>query len=176
MKKQNFALFSLVVLVLLAYQAHGLIPYSRNSLWDMMIPNDDPFRILEQTPLTIPKSLDTVALARADWKETEQAHKEDVKIEVEENRVLRISGERKSEEEKEGEKWHRAERISGKFWRQFRLPSNADLDSIKAHLENGVLRISVPKMAQEMKRQPKVVNIVEKASGEDIKTSIKAEN
>ncbi|KAL5727334.1 hypothetical protein ACHQM5_000544 [Ranunculus cassubicifolius] len=115
MKKQDLALFSLVFLFLLAYRAHGLIPYSRNSLWDMMIPNDDPFRILEQTPLTIPKSLDTVALVRVDWKETEQVHvisidipvikKEDVKIEVEENRVLRISGERKTEQQKEGEKW-----------------------------------------------------------------------
>ncbi|KAL5982806.1 hypothetical protein ACLOJK_016883 [Asimina triloba] len=164
----------------MALPAMGLIPYSR-AVWDMMLPSDDPFRILEQTPLAIPKGAETLALARADWKETPQAHvitldvpgmkTEDIKIEVEENRVLRISGERKSEEEVEGEKWHRAERTSGRFWRQFRLPGSADLDSIKAHLGGGVLTITVPKV-EEQKRQPKVVNIAAEASkGEDIKAS-----
>ncbi|EHA8590060.1 22.7 kDa class IV heat shock protein [Cocos nucifera] len=148
----------------------------------MKLPSDDPFRILEQTPLNVPKAMETIALARADWKETSQAHvisldvpgmkREDIKIEVEENRVLRITGERKTEEEVEGEKWHGAERTSGKFWRQFRLPASADMDSIKAHLEDGVLRVTVPKLAEEKKRQPRVVNIVEGSNkGEDIKTA-----
>lgn len=146
------------------------------------MPYDDPFRILEQTPLTIPKGTGTLALARADWKETASEHviavdipgmkKEDVKIEVEENRVLRVSGEMKAEEEQEGDKWHRSERINGKFWRQFRLPANADLDQIKAHLENGVLKITVPKLAEVKKRQTKVIDIGEhKATGEDIKAT-----
>ncbi|KAF3628822.1 putative ZF-HD homeobox protein-like [Capsicum annuum] len=110
----------------------ALIPYTRPKWGDIMFPQEaDPFKILEQTPLTIPKGMKT----------------EDIKIEVEENRVFRVSGERKTEEEEEeieaGEKWHRAERRSEKFWRQFRLPGNADLEHIKAHLENGVLKINI---------------------------------
>ncbi|XP_008808960.1 22.0 kDa class IV heat shock protein-like [Phoenix dactylifera] len=173
-----------VVLVLLlvgmvALPTMGLMPCTRN-MWGMMLPRDDPFRILEQTPLNLPKAMESLELAPADWKETSQAHvisldvpgmkRENIKIEVEENRVLRITGERKTEEV-EGEKWHRAERTSGKFCRQFRLPASADVDSIKAHLEDGVLRVTVPKLA-EKKTQPRVVNIVEGSNwGEQIKAS-----
>lgn len=99
--------------------------------------------------------------------------REDIKIEIEDNRVLRISGERKMEEEADGDKWHRAERTAGKFWRQFRLPGSANLEAIEAHLENGVLRITVPKVA-EVKRQPRVVNIAgddNSGKSEDIKAS-----
>ncbi|KAE8677664.1 22.7 kDa class IV heat shock protein [Hibiscus syriacus] len=172
-----------IFLMAATIQVNGLMPYTR-SLWDMMIP-EDPFRILEHTPLAVPKPTEPVALARADWKETPRFHvisvdipgmkKEDVKIEVEENRVLRISGERKEEQEAEGEKWHRAERTNGKFWRQFRMPGNADLDHIKAHLEDGVLKITVPKFAEEVKRRSKVIDIGSSAgSGENVETTSRA--
>ncbi|GMH23845.1 hypothetical protein Nepgr_025688 [Nepenthes gracilis] len=163
---------------IMALPAKGLMPLAR-PLCDF----DDPFRVLEQSPFPWPDThLEALAMARADWKETEAAHiisldvpgmrREDVKIEVEENRVLRVSGERRADEEAEGVKWHRAERTSGKFWRQFRLPGNADSDHIKANLDNGVLRITVPKIAKERRRQAKVITIAEEEAsggGEDIK-------
>ncbi|KAK4403334.1 class I heat shock protein [Sesamum angolense] len=101
-----------------------------------------------------------IANARIDWKETPEAHvfkvdvpglkKEEVKVEVEDGRILQISGERSKEQEEKNDKWHRVERSSGKFLRRFRLPENAKLDQVKAAMENGVLTVTVPK--EEVKK------------------------
>ncbi|XP_043690970.1 17.8 kDa class I heat shock protein-like [Telopea speciosissima] len=123
--------------------------------------NDFPF----SASLSLPPSQffnETVAFANAriDWKETPEAHifkadlpglkKEKVKVEVEEGRVLQISGERSKEQEEKSEQWHRVERSSGKFLRRFRLPDNAKVDQMKAAMENGVLTVTVPK--EEVKK------------------------
>ncbi|KAA0060510.1 hypothetical protein IC582_014259 [Cucumis melo] len=164
----------LTVAFMAAQHTESFMPYT-GAPWGTVVPSDDPFRILEQMPLTVPTGMETMALAQVDWKETPFEHKilidipgmkkEDVKVELEENRVLRISGERKAETEaamvtEEGEKWHRAERVNGKFWRQFRIPGNADLDGIKASLEDGVLIIRVPKLVEERRKQPKIISVV----------------
>ena len=96
---------------------------------------------------------------RIDWKETPEAHvfkadlpglnKDEVKVEVEEDRVLQISGERSVEKEDKNDAWHRVERSSGKFLRRFRLPENAKMDQIKAAMENGVLTVTVPKVEEK---------------------------
>ena len=97
---------------------------------------------------------------RVDWKETPEAHvfkadipglkKEEVKLEIQDDRVLQISGERNVEKEDKNDTWHRVERSSGKLVRRFRLPENAKVDQVKASMENGVLTVTVPK--EEIKK------------------------
>ena len=70
-------------------------------------------------------------------------NKEEVKVEVEDDKVVRISGERKIEKEDKNDTWHRVKRSSGKFVRSFRLPENVKMDQIKAAMENGVLTVTV---------------------------------
>ena len=113
---------------------------------------------------------ETASFARAniDWKETPTAHvfkadvpglkKEEVKVEVEDGRILQISGERSREEEEKKDTWHRVERSSGKFMRRFRLPENAKTNQVKAAMENGVLTVTVPK-EEEKKADVKSIQI-----------------
>ncbi|XP_023519237.1 17.3 kDa class I heat shock protein-like [Cucurbita pepo subsp. pepo] len=99
--------------------------------------------------------------ARVDWKETPEAHvmkadlpglkKEEVKVEIEDGKVLQISGRRSVEKEDINEKWHRIERSSGKFQRKFRLPEDAKMEEIRASREDGVLTVTVPKAKAEEK-------------------------
>ncbi|KAL4610495.1 hypothetical protein ACB092_08G054400 [Castanea dentata] len=131
-------------------------PFSLD-IWD---PFDGLFTSVPETS--------SFANTRIDWKETPEAHvfkadlpglkKEEVKVVVEDGRVLQISGERSKEQEEKNEKWHRVERSSGKFLRRFRLPQNAKMDEVKASMENGVLTVTVPKV-EEKKPEVKPIEI-----------------
>ncbi|PON56495.1 Small heat shock protein HSP [Parasponia andersonii] len=91
----------------------------------------------------------TGRLALIDWRETPSGHvfktdvpglrKQELKVAVEEGRVLKISGERKRAHEERTD-------ASGKFERRIRLPENAKVDQLTAALENGVLTVTVPKV------------------------------
>ncbi|MCX7994513.1 MAG: Hsp20/alpha crystallin family protein [candidate division WOR-3 bacterium] len=70
--------------------------------------------------------------------------KEDVKISVRGN-LLTISGERKHEAETKNKTYHRVERMYGKFSRTITLPSDVDVNKIKAIYKDGVLHITLPK-------------------------------
>jgi HSP20 family protein len=91
-------------------------------------------------------------LIKADIPGVEKDH---VKVSVE-NGVLRIQGERKSEKEEKGKKFHRVERFTGSFVRSFTLPDNVDPDGIKAVFKDGMLNLHLPKTE---KAKPKAIDI-----------------
>ncbi|GMI71385.1 hypothetical protein like AT1G07400 [Hibiscus trionum] len=122
----------------------------------------DPFQEFRAAPPVSPAE-SRFELTKLDWKETPEAHvfvaelpglkRNEVKVEVEEGRVLCIRGEKSVEKEVSSDMWQRVERSRGTFVRRFKLPENAKLDKLTAYLENGVLTITVPK--KEAKHYPK---------------------
>ncbi|KAL6868303.1 hypothetical protein ACP4OV_015148 [Aristida adscensionis] len=178
-----------VFMAWLAAPAAALVPYGHGTAWDLL---DDPFRVLEQSPFSPPAAPRAaaaeagagVALARCDWKETPAAHvikvdvpgvrREDVRVEVEDSsRVLRVSGERRADEDgggaRDGERWHRAERAAGRFWRRFRMPPGADVERVAATLDHGVLTVTVPKAAEHRRHEPRVITIAGDEGGAEVK-------
>ena len=107
-------------------------------------------------------------LAVADWSpsaditETDAAYlikaeipgvqKEDVKVTVQDG-MLTMQGERKMEKEEKGKKFHRIERSYGSFVRSFRMPDDADENSVKAEFKDGMLNVTVAKSAKASKNK-----------------------
>lgn len=73
-----------------------------------------------------------------------------------ENNVLTLSGERKFEKKDEGDNYHRVERSYGSFTRSFTLPATVTVDGVSAELNNGVLRIVLPKREDTKARKIEV--------------------
>lgn len=80
---------------------------------------------------------------------------EDLEITVE-NNVLTIKGEVRQEQEDRKRNYHRVERRFGSFQRSIALPTTVRTDQINATLENGILRLEIPK-AEEVK--PRRINV-----------------
>jgi HSP20 family protein len=83
--------------------------------------------------------------------------KEDVKVFFDEG-VLTVKGERRVEKEEKGEKMHRTERFFGTFERSFVLPDDVDPKLIRAESKEGVLTLTLPKMATP-KAKPVAISV-----------------
>jgi len=92
----------------------------------------------------------------------------DVHIEVE-DRVLTLSGERKTEQDEKHQGYYRVERGFGSFQRSLTLPEGVDADQVSADFDKGVLEIRIPKPEQ---RRPRRVQI---GVGGDAPTTIESE-
>jgi len=81
--------------------------------------------------------------------------KEDISITAHDN-VVTIKGERKREEEKEERGYRRFERAHGAFERSFTVRDGFDADNISAQYRDGVLTVTLPKLAERKARQIEV--------------------
>lgn len=81
--------------------------------------------------------------------------KEDLKLSLQ-NSILTISCERKAPELPEGATWLRNEIRRGSFHRAIELPSEVKSDAISAELEDGILRVVLPKAEAALPREIKI--------------------
>ncbi|MGK2942683.1 MAG: Hsp20/alpha crystallin family protein [Immundisolibacter sp.] len=70
--------------------------------------------------------------------------------------VLTISGERPAIPADEVSGYRRAERARGRFVRRFSVPESVDVEQVAARAEDGVLQVSIPKLAKVMARRIQV--------------------
>lgn len=70
--------------------------------------------------------------------------------------TLMIKGEKKMEKEVKEEDYYRSERSYGSFVRSIPLSSAVDKDKIEANYENGVLEVTLPKIAEKKPKKVKV--------------------
>lgn len=78
-----------------------------------------------------------------------------VEITVNDSQVA-ISGEIPSHSRSEHESYHRCERSTGKFHRELKLPYRADANQVSGQCSNGVLKITLPRVAED---KPKKITI-----------------
>lgn len=77
--------------------------------------------------------------------------REDVRVAVDDG-VLSVQGHREPPPDAAARRFHRRERATGHFARSFALPESADIERIGARFEEGMLLLSVPKLAERRKR------------------------
>ncbi|CAF2135777.1 unnamed protein product [Brassica napus] len=84
---------------------------------------------------------------------------DEIKVQVENENVLVVSGERQREnKESEGVKYVRMERRMGKFMRKFQLPDQ-HLEKISAVCHDGVLKVTVEKLPPREPKKPKTIQV-----------------
>lgn len=86
----------------------------------------------------------------------------DISLDIQ-NDILTIKAERKEEHEEKDEKknYHLVELSQGSFLRRIALPFEADATKAQAHLERGLLKVEVPRLATP-ETKPKAIPIIAK--------------
>lgn len=82
--------------------------------------------------------------------------KDDFNVELHENTLI-VSSEKENSTEEEKENYSRKEFSYSKFQRSFTVPKNVNVDEIRGDYQDGVLKVHVPKKAEDkMKKTIKI--------------------
>jgi len=136
----------------------------------MTVVRYEPWALLNRLHRELDQTFDTVA-RDATWSPAVDVHEEaerfvvradlpgvkpaDIEITADKG-VLTLRGSRNFEQKSEEGKYSRVERVSGKFTRSFTLPENVQADAIKASFKDGVLELTIPKVAKVEPRRIEV--------------------
>lgn len=80
---------------------------------------------------------------------------DDITVEVHGDQ-LAVTGEKRSAHEEHGKDFYFSERAFGKFRRTFTLPADADAEKISASHKDGVLAVTIPKLASPAARARRI--------------------
>jgi len=136
----------------------------------MTVVRYEPWGLLNRLRRELDQSFETVA-RDASWTPPVDIHEEanqfvvradlpgvkpaDIEITAEKG-VLSLRGARNFEQQNDDGHYSRVERVSGKFVRTFTLPENVQTDAIKAQFKDGVLELTIPKVAKVEPRKIEV--------------------
>ena len=122
---------------------------------------DDWFKGFAMRPFV--NTLETAPLIKIDLAENEQTYtlraeipgvnKEDIKVQVDGNRVSISAETKKQSEEKEGERVICRECCQGSSYRSFTLDSDIDEAKTEAKYANGMLELTLPKLNGRTSKQ-----------------------
>uniref|UniRef100_A0A0D6QU34 SHSP domain-containing protein n=1 Tax=Araucaria cunninghamii TaxID=56994 RepID=A0A0D6QU34_ARACU len=139
-----------------------------NTVQHLMIVPDEMEKLLNQPTRAYVRDTKAMASTPVDVKEYPNSYAfivdmpglkpTDIKVQVEDEDVLVINGERKREEETDV-KYIRMERRLGKFMRKFKLPADAKQDAISATCQDGVLTVTIPKLPPPEPKKPKTIAV-----------------
>jgi HSP20 family protein len=109
---------------------------------------DESGAVLWQPPVDIEEQPDRYAIHL----ELPGMRLEDIKITLEDNRLV-IRGEKTRTEEQKNATYHRLERVYGTFERSFSLNHAVKAEKIEATYRDGVLEVAVPKAEEAKARE-----------------------
>jgi len=71
--------------------------------------------------------------------------KNDIKLMIDDKKVLTIQGEKREQKEEKGENYLRKEIFYGSFSKSIQLPQNIDESQLQTEFKNGILTVSIAK-------------------------------